>query len=147
MAAIPFVVQIRPGQPIYEQIVYAVRKAVAQGVLKPGDRFPAVRALSQYLKVTPNTVQKAVADLTARGILEIRPGLGSFVAPRTRLRRVDIRRILRPLTENLIIEATELGLGKEDLMASVAEHWHDLAASKQEEGSAGAKGARYEQRD
>src|SRR5437762_8086735 len=44
---IPFRVDLRPGGPIYEQIVYAATKAVISGQLRPGDAFPSVRSLSK----------------------------------------------------------------------------------------------------
>src|SRR6185436_6174656 len=77
---LPFPLSLRPGQPIYEQIVYAAKKALAQGLLAPGDRFPSVRTISEDLGVNPNTVQKAVAELTSLGVLEVHPGQGCFVA-------------------------------------------------------------------
>ena len=58
---LPFLIELGAGAPIYEQIVEAVRRAVASGRLKEGDRFPSVRAISAELRVNPNTVQKAVA--------------------------------------------------------------------------------------
>jgi DNA-binding transcriptional MocR family regulator len=48
----------------------------------PGMRLPSVRALMDELGVSPVTVQKAMAQLAAEGLLEARPGRGTFVAPR-----------------------------------------------------------------
>src|SRR6266699_3594235 len=77
---IPFHVELRPGGPIYEQIVYAATKAVISGQLRPGDAFPSVRSLSKELKINPNTAHKAVAHLVSAGLLETRPGIGTIVA-------------------------------------------------------------------
>ena len=54
---LPFSIELKPGFPVAEQIVFAVRKAVVVGQLRPGDRFPSVRVLSQELRVNPNTAQ------------------------------------------------------------------------------------------
>ena len=81
----PFRVEIKPGAPVYEQVVYAVQKAVLKGQLKPGSRFPSVRQLSQELRINPNTAHKIVAHLTAEGLLAVQPGIGTVVqkaAPR-----------------------------------------------------------------
>ena len=55
---IPFRVVFRPGVSLYEQVVYAAKKAVIAGQLRAGDPFPSVRALSKELKINPNTATK-----------------------------------------------------------------------------------------
>ena len=65
-----------------EQILFAVKKAVVAGQLRPGDKFPSVRALSQELRVNPNTAHKVVAALVAEGVLVTTPAVGSIVAER-----------------------------------------------------------------
>jgi DNA-binding transcriptional MocR family regulator len=57
---IPFRVHFRPGVSLYEQVVYAAKKAVISGQLRPGDPFPCVRTLSKELKINPNTAHKVV---------------------------------------------------------------------------------------
>jgi len=116
---LPFPIQIQAGEPIYEQIVHAVKRALATGHLRPGDRFPAVRTISAELRVNPNTVQKAVTALVAAGVLEIRSGQGSFVARSVIADRREQARTLEPLVERLIIEASRLGMDEEDLLLFV----------------------------
>src|SRR5215475_3073086 len=79
---IPFRVEFRPGDPIYEQLVYAATKAVISGRLRPGDPFPSVRSLSKEFKINPNTAHKVVNRLVAVGLLEVRPGFGTVVTDR-----------------------------------------------------------------
>ena len=62
------------------QIADAVR-ALAR-TLPPGGRLPSVRELMRTHHAAPGTVQQAIARLAAEGILEARPGRGTFVAPR-----------------------------------------------------------------
>src|SRR6476619_5079936 len=45
----------------------------------PGARLPSTRALVAQHRVSPVTVQKALRDLTAQGLIESRPGVGTFV--------------------------------------------------------------------
>lgn len=116
---LPFPIQIQAGEPIYEQIVHAVKRALATGHLRPGDRFPAVRTISAELRINPNTVQKAVTALVAAGVLEIRSGQGSFVARSVIADRREQARTLEPLVERLIIEASRLGMDEEDLLLFV----------------------------
>lgn len=65
--------------PIYLQIAHHVRRALARGVLRPGDRLPSARELAQRLKVNPNTVIHAYAQLEREGMIETKRGLGTFI--------------------------------------------------------------------
>lgn len=123
---LPFEVQHQPGSPVSEQLVYAVKKAVAQGRLKPGDAFPSVRALSRELRINPNTAQKAVAQLTQAGILEIRPGIGTRVREQAAVSPGEIASILDEPLEALAIEAKRLGLTQEQLEARLRKTWNNL---------------------
>jgi DNA-binding transcriptional MocR family regulator len=49
---------------------------------QPGDRLPSVRELMRRHRVAPATVQRAIGSLAARGLVEARPGRGTFVAER-----------------------------------------------------------------
>ncbi len=50
--------------------------------LAPGSRLPSVRALMARHRVSPGTVRQAMARLADEGVLEARPGHGTFLAPR-----------------------------------------------------------------
>lgn len=113
---LPFPIQLQAGQPIYEQIIHAVKRALATEHLQPGDRFPPVRAISAELRINPNTVQKAVSALVAAGVLEIRFGQGSFVARTVAADRREQTRTLEPIVEKLLVEASRLGLDEEQLL-------------------------------
>jgi GntR family transcriptional regulator len=120
---LPFSIELRPGTPIHEQVVYAVRRAVVTGQLRPGDAFPSVRTLSLEIKVNPNTAHKIVATLTEDGLLEVRPGIGTVVAlPRSGGAAVR-RAILNGDAERLVIEARRTGLSLKELLAAIRQHW------------------------
>lgn len=113
---LPFPVQILPGQPIYDQLVRAVKRALASGHLRPGDRFPAIRTISTELGINPNTVQKAATILINLGILEVRTGQGSFIAEPDHTTDLEIRgKALEPLVDHLLIDAARLGIEQSDL--------------------------------
>lgn len=65
--------------PVYEQLIEQIEKYIASGILKASDQLPSVRNLSITLSLNPNTVQKAIGDLTNRGIICGVPGKGIFV--------------------------------------------------------------------
>ena len=117
---------LTPGVSICEQIVYAARKAIVSGQLQPGDPFPSVRALSKSLKINPNTVQKAVARLTAEGLVEMVPGIGTLVKERSQPNQAARSDLLRNKLERLAVEAKQAGLELDDVTAALAYHWRAL---------------------
>ncbi|HYP09076.1 MAG TPA: GntR family transcriptional regulator [Bryobacteraceae bacterium] len=123
---IPFRVALRPGAPIYEQVVYAAKKAILSGEMAPGERFPSVRALSQSLKINPNTAHKVIGELVAERLLEVQPGLGTVVAIRSAFSAADRAHLLKTEVEHLVVEAKRLGITREALLDSVADHWRRL---------------------
>jgi GntR family transcriptional regulator len=123
---LPFSVTLKPGLPVAEQIIYAVRKAVVGGQLRPGDKFPSVRQLSQELRVNPNTAHKVVAALVTEGVLVTTPAVGSVVAERSAGGRREKTELLGAEVEWLVVEAKKLGLELADVQAAVAAHWRKL---------------------
>lgn len=113
---LPFLISLQLGEPIYEQIVRAVKKAIATGQLQPGQQMPSVRVISRELGVNPNTVQKAIGRLTDEGVLDSHPGQGSFVAARRPSLRSEQLSALQPLIEQLLIEAAHHGLSEAALL-------------------------------
>jgi len=120
---LPFSVAIRPGLSVHEQVVFAVKKAMVSGRLRPGDEFPSVRVLSRELRINPNTAHKVVATLTTEGLLDVRPGIGSFVAGRQASSAAERRALLREDVERLVVEARHLSLDVQDVLDAVSEHW------------------------
>ena len=62
---IPFRLSFEAGLSLYEQVVYAAKKAVVSGQMIPGEPFPSVRTLSKALKINPNTAHKVIGQLVA----------------------------------------------------------------------------------
>ena len=118
-----FSISFKPGIPIYEQIVYAVKKAVVSGQLKAGDPFPSVREISKELKINPNTAQKVVSHLVQARLLDIRPGIGSVVSEKTESSAKEKEQILRADIEHLVVEAKRLSIKKKELMDAITRHW------------------------
>ncbi len=57
-----------------------IEELILQGVLRPADRLPAERELSETLEVSRPTLREALADLEERGLIATRPGGGTFIA-------------------------------------------------------------------
>jgi GntR family transcriptional regulator/MocR family aminotransferase len=70
------------SRPLYLQMEAWLRDALASGLLAPGTRLPAARALAGDLAVSRTTVEAAFAPLLAEGLLEARGAAGTRVAAR-----------------------------------------------------------------
>jgi len=65
---------------LYERIADRIAGEIRMGLLKPGERLPSERDLAQRLAVGRSSVREAIASLQVHGVIETRPGSGSFVA-------------------------------------------------------------------
>jgi GntR family transcriptional regulator len=120
---LPFSIVLQAGTPIHEQVVYAVRRAVVTGQLRPGDPFLSVRALSLELKINPNTAHKIVAALTEEGLLIVRPGIGTVVEELRSPRPAARRATLEDEAERLVVQARRAGVPLRDLLAAIRRQW------------------------
>jgi len=123
---IPFRVSFQPGISIYEQVVYAAKKAMISGQLRPGEPFPSVRALSKALRINPNTAHKVITQLIGEGLIEVQPGLGTVVASRSSSTATERGNLLKTELEQLVVEAKKLGLELEQVVDAVTDHWYRL---------------------
>ncbi|WP_026326580.1 FadR/GntR family transcriptional regulator [Paenibacillus ginsengihumi] len=64
---------------IYEAIAEQIKDMIVGGDLKPGDKLPSTKELSERFQVGRSTVREALSALKAMGLVEIRQGEGSYV--------------------------------------------------------------------
>src|SRR5450759_4646557 len=69
----------RSGLAPYLQLVQQVKHALRLGMLDVGDQVPTIRQVVAELAINPNTVLKAYRELEHEGLVESRPGQGTFV--------------------------------------------------------------------
>ncbi|HEV8354250.1 MAG TPA: FadR/GntR family transcriptional regulator [bacterium] len=65
---------------LYEDIVRQIQDLIADKHLAPGDRLPGERELADVLSVSRASVREALRVLDYLGVVEVRPGEGTFVA-------------------------------------------------------------------
>ena len=65
---------------ISSAVTRQIEELILQGVLRPGDRLPSERELSETMDVSRPTLREALADLEERGLITTRPGGGTFIA-------------------------------------------------------------------
>lgn len=75
-------VKVDRGDPtdLYQQVAGEIRRAIAEGEAKPGERLPPAKDLAAVLGVNTNTVLRALRVLRDEGLLEFRRGRGISVA-------------------------------------------------------------------
>jgi GntR family transcriptional regulator len=139
---IPLRLSFRPGVSLYEQVVYAAKKAIISGQMRPGDPFPSVRALSTELKINPNTAHKVIIHLVMEGLLEVRPGIGTVVALPPQASASARRELLGNEIEQFVVEAKKLGMGLNDVLDAVSEHWKRLGSAIEDAATQTTRGGR-----
>lgn len=117
---------LRPGQSIFDQVVFAAKKAFISGEFQPGQPFPSVRALAAELKIHPNTAHKVVQHLIQERLLEVHPGIGTVVAELPEARAGDRKRLLQQEVEQLVVEAKRVGLEIWEVMQAIETQWEKL---------------------
>ncbi|MCQ8772998.1 GntR family transcriptional regulator [Streptomyces telluris] len=117
---IAFRIDRRSGVATYLQLVQQVRQALRLGVLEPGDRLPTAREVVEAVAVNPNTVLRAYRELEREGLVEPRPGRGTFV--RRSLSRAASAgdSPLRAEAVTWVARARAAGLEREDAAALAA---------------------------
>ena len=108
-------------RPIYVQIMDEIRRALVRGTLGPDDPLPSVRELAVSLRVNPRTVSQAYAELEREGVVYVRRGQGTFVAPGVLPDARERPRLAREVARRALADARRNGLVLEDLMAALLE--------------------------
>lgn len=98
------------GLELHEQVAAELRRAIAEGEAKPGERLPPARDLAAVVGVNRNTVLRALRALRDEGLLEFRRGRGVTVAG-----GVDRGAVVSQARE-LVQFARERGYRREDLI-------------------------------
>ncbi|REF36846.1 GntR family transcriptional regulator [Thermasporomyces composti] len=103
-------------RPLHEQVATAVRRAIVESEIRPGDRLPPARDIAAALGVNVNTVLRALRELRDEGLVEFRRGRGISVvgAP-------DPRGVLLPQVRELLDNARRYGLQPKDVIALIEE--------------------------
>lgn len=113
-----FLVDPDDPRPLYVQIMDEVRRAVVTGALEAGDALPSVRELSGELRLNPNTVQQAYRELERDGLVFVRRGQGTFVAPSIEEDAVRAQ-VLRRLGDAALREALRSGVTPSELIHAI----------------------------
>jgi len=108
------------SRPLYQQIIDAVKRAVARGDLGPGHQIPSQRELAQELQVNPNTVQRAYREMEYSGLVTTLRGTGTFITSDATILQ-DIRRdMATQALRRFLDELRALGYSGSEVLDMVA---------------------------
>lgn len=110
------------GLPVYLQIVDQVRRAVAVGILKPGEQLPTVKQLASDLVVNPATISRALRELEHLEIVKSQSGRGCFVRADAAagVAKTGARDVVQSTIDAAVREARSLGVDEAEVHKLVA---------------------------
>ena len=107
-------------RPIYLQLRDKIAAAIIDGRFDEGDMLPSVRAFAAQEGANPLTVAKAYQQFQHDGQVEVRRGIGMFVAPgaRVALLRQERQRFIGEEWPAIRDRIERLGIAMDDLLAT-----------------------------
>lgn len=114
---------------LYQTIAEKIRNEILDGTLKPGQKLPSVRKLTESWNCTPGTIQRAYRLLAEQGLVISRAGQGTHVQGKPDVQQLkSIRRAnLVNKAEAFLLEALNLGYTQSEIEQSIRlafDHWH-----------------------
>jgi len=96
--------QLKPikHKRIYEEVVSQIKEMVVDGSLNPGDRLLSERELADRLKVSRASIREALTAMEVAGLVEIRPGEGTFI------KDSSVDAVIEPLAILFILERDKM---------------------------------------
>ncbi|WP_190129975.1 GntR family transcriptional regulator [Streptomyces mashuensis] len=131
---VEFRIDRRSGVATYLQIVQQVKQALRLGLLTPGDKLPTAKEVVAATAINPNTVLKAYRELDREGLVEARPGLGTFVRRSLARPGAAAGSPLRVELGAWMERARAAGLDREDVAALVASVLEESYGSPEQTG-------------
>ena len=110
---------ITAGRPVYVQLVEQLELALVAGEFPPGSRIPPVRELAADAGVNPNTMQRALAQLEAEGLIRTERTTGRFVTEDTALLEKLRDETARAVTAEYLEKMRGIGYGPAQAAALV----------------------------
>lgn len=105
------------SKPVYLRLREMIAASILDGVFSDGDMLPSVRAFAAQQGANPLTVAKAYQSFQDDGLIEVKRGIGMFVArgATRRLRESERARFLEDTWPPVAAQMRRLGLNAEDL--------------------------------
>jgi DNA-binding FadR family transcriptional regulator len=113
-----------------DQVIAGIKRDIASGRLRKGEKIPAEPELMEFYQVGRSTIREAIKTLAIAGILKVQQGSGTFVASKIkdesltqRLRRADFEEVN---TVRAVLENEMVRLACSNRTAADIEHMQEL---------------------
>lgn len=114
------------GVPFYKQIIRGIERAIATNRIASGERLPTIRSLAIELKINPNTIAKAYAELELTGVVETQVGSGTYVSiNRPRIDEGERTDAIERVVACALKDLAALGVAHADVPALFANYKED----------------------
>lgn len=117
-------------QPIYQQIIAAVKANIASGRYSPGEKLPSVRDLALEAGVNPNTMQRALSELEREGLVYSQRTAGRFITEDRQLLQNLSRELAAGQVQTMIQAVRALGYDGEQILRLVQDALEEAGAAE-----------------
>ncbi len=100
-------------RPIYIQLVEMIRIDIVSGKFEKGQRLPSVRELALMMKVNPNTMQKALAELEDEKLIYTERTNGKYVTEDEKLIEKVKKKLAQEKVNNYLNSMKNIGINYE----------------------------------
>lgn len=114
-------VNFKDNLPIYIQITNLIKKRIASGNLKEGEKLPSVRELATQVKTNPNTVQRAYSELEREDLVFTQRGMGTFVAEDENIIIKLKKNMAANIVGSFILDMKSIGFKEEEILSLISE--------------------------
>ena len=111
--------ELQGSRPIWQQLSEILQRRIVTGQYPPGSHFPTVRELAAEAGVNPNTMQRAMAQLEADGLVITNRTSGRTVTDREDVLRDMRQRLAGERTEELFRDLKALGYSRAEAVELV----------------------------
>ena len=101
-------------RPIYIQLVEQLKECIVAGKFKAGEKLPSVREFAMQIKVNPNTVQKALAEIENQKLIYTERTNGKFVTENEELIENVKKELANQKVQKYFQDMNKLGINRED---------------------------------
>ena len=108
-------------RPIYIQLVEQLKEYIVSGKFKAGEKLPSVRDFAMQIKVNPNTVQKALAEIENQKLIYTERTNGKFVTENEELIENVKKELANQKVQKYFQDMNKLGINKQDAITYLQE--------------------------
>ncbi|WP_271629106.1 GntR family transcriptional regulator [Caldicellulosiruptor sp. DIB 104C] len=105
-----------PNIPVYLQIMEFLKKRIASGNLRPGEKLSSVREMAQMFSVNPNTIQRVLQELERENLIFTERGIGNFVTKDERVIAKMREEMAAKMIEDFIKSMNDIGFSDKEII-------------------------------